>query len=91
VLVGKHVIDVPAGGWHLRPKGVVHAYWNSGTATSRAIELYVPGGYEAFMKALVKLFAKSATPARAEVDSLGKNTTLFLPGTDCRSYWKNTA
>jgi mannose-6-phosphate isomerase-like protein (cupin superfamily) len=72
VLVGKDVIDVPAGGWHLRPKGVVHAYWNSATATSGAIETYVPGGHEAFMKALVELFAKSATPARADVDSLGK-------------------
>ena len=79
VLVGEDVTDVPAGGWHLRPKGMVHAYWNAGTVTSRAIEMYVPGGHEAYMKALVELFAKSATPERADVDSPGKRfDTTFV-------------
>lgn len=79
VLVGEDVIDVPVGGWHLRPKGTVHAYWNSGKIPSRAIEMYLPGGHEDYMKALTELFATSAMPAQADVDRLGKKyDTAFV-------------
>jgi mannose-6-phosphate isomerase-like protein (cupin superfamily) len=65
IMVGEEVFVVPAGGWHLRPRGIVHTFWNSGTTPTRFIELYTPGGHEAYMKDLAKLFegGKRAKPA----------------------------
>jgi len=72
VLVGDEVVDVPAGAWHLRPRGKVHSYWNTGNVASRAIEMYIPGGHEEYMKALTELFANPVPPTPDEVGLLGK-------------------
>ncbi|MGH9710417.1 MAG: cupin domain-containing protein [Candidatus Acidiferrales bacterium] len=79
VMVGEKVTDLPAGAWHLRPKGQVHSFWNSGKVPSRAVELYIPGGHEEFMKALTEIFAKSERPPRDEIENLGKKyDTTFV-------------
>jgi mannose-6-phosphate isomerase-like protein (cupin superfamily) len=62
VMVDGNVTAVPAGGWHLRPRGLVHTFWNSGPERARCIEIYVPGGHERYMMDLADLFENGARP-----------------------------
>jgi mannose-6-phosphate isomerase-like protein (cupin superfamily) len=72
VFVDGKVTAVPAGGWHLRPRGLVHSFWNSGPKPAKCIEIYVPGGHERYMQDLADLFVDGRRPQRAEVEALAK-------------------
>lgn len=70
VMVGDTVTAVPAGGWHLRPKGMVHSFWNSGAVPARTIDLCLPGGHESYMESLALLFENGNRPRPADFDRL---------------------
>lgn len=72
ILVGEEVFKVEAGGWHLRPRGIVHSFWNSGKLPAKFIELYLPGGHETYMQQLTDLFINGRKPKPEEVDALAK-------------------
>lgn len=40
VLEGDKVVEVKAGGWHYRPRGIVHTFWNGHDAPAKFIDLY---------------------------------------------------
>jgi len=40
VLEGDRVVEVRAGGWHLRPRGLVHTFWNGSDAPASFIDLF---------------------------------------------------
>lgn len=42
VLEGDQTREVPAGGYHFRPRGVVHTFWNGHDAPAKFIDMY-PG------------------------------------------------
>ena len=69
ILVDTQVTAVPAGGWHLRPRGLIHAFWNAGPGQARCVEIYVPGGHERFMNELADLF-QNGHPKREAVSAL---------------------
>lgn len=46
VLVGDETAAAASGAWTLKPRGVLHSMWNSGTAPARIIEVLPPGGSE---------------------------------------------
>jgi len=69
IMVEDQVTAVRAGGWHLRPRGRIHAFWNSGTVQARCVEIYVPGGHERFMNELADLF-ENGPPKRDAVQAL---------------------
>ncbi|MEO5943841.1 MAG: cupin domain-containing protein [Ferruginibacter sp.] len=71
IMVGEEVFEVKAGGWHLRPRGIVHTFWNTGDIPAKFIELYAPGGHEAYMKGLTKLFEGNKRPTAADLKKLG--------------------
>ena len=71
VLVGETTYEVPAGGWHLRRRGVMHAFWNAGTVPARSIEIYIPGGHEAFMKEIAAVFQSNPRPEQKLMDEIG--------------------
>ena len=62
VMVDGNVTVVPAGGWHMRPRGLVHTFCNSGPERARCIEIYVPGGHDRYMMDLADLFENGAHP-----------------------------
>lgn len=70
IMVEDEVFTVPEGGWHLRPRGMTHTFWNSGKKQARVIELYAPGGHENYMQDLAKLFEKGANPNPADLQKL---------------------
>ncbi|MBC7891368.1 MAG: cupin domain-containing protein [Sphingobacteriaceae bacterium] len=40
VLEGDQIREIPAGGWHFRPRGVVHTFWNGHDQPARFIDMY---------------------------------------------------
>ena len=69
ILTGDQVTEVPAGGWHLRPRGLIHAFWNAGSKPARCVEIYVPGGHERYMNELADLF-ENGPPTKGAVQAL---------------------
>jgi mannose-6-phosphate isomerase-like protein (cupin superfamily) len=85
IMVGETVHEVPAGGWHLRPRGQVHAFWNSSKVPVKAIEIYLPGGHEEYLQELAALFADGKRPSREVLTALGETNDVHwdfekLPG-----------
>ncbi len=75
IMVDNQVTAVPAGGWHLRPRGLIHAFWNAGSTKARCLELYIPGGHERFMNELADLF-ENGRPKRADVLALATHNDI---------------
>lgn len=70
VLCGTELQEVPAGGWHLRPRGLVHTFWNSGPLPARTIDICLPGGHERYMKELASLFEDGKRPVPGAMQQL---------------------
>lgn len=61
ILVGNEVHEVKAGGWHLRPRGIVHTFWNSGDQIARCTDMYFNQNFEDFLEELFfKIFPDMA-------------------------------
>jgi len=52
VLMGDQVVEVTAGSWHLRPRGIVHVVWNSGNENLRLIDMYFNQNFEDYLEEL---------------------------------------
>lgn len=52
ILLGDEVIEVPAGSWHLRPRGIVHVVWNAGDKNLRLIDMYFNQNFEDYLEEL---------------------------------------
>jgi len=72
IMVGEEIFTLKPGAWHLRPRGIVHSFWNSGKVPAKFIELYIPGGHEAYMQELTTLFIGGRMPKPEEVDAVAK-------------------
>ncbi|GAB3933980.1 cupin domain-containing protein [Mucilaginibacter myungsuensis] len=70
IMVGDEVFKVNAGDWHLRPRGIVHTFWNDGKVPAKFIEICAPGGHEAYMSELSELFVNNARPKPGDLDKL---------------------
>jgi quercetin dioxygenase-like cupin family protein len=52
----------------VKPRGLVHAFWNAGDAPARLLELISPAGFEAYFAAMAHLFASNEPdPTRGAV------------------------
>ncbi len=56
VLIGDDVVEVPTGGFILKPRGIAHAFWNPGPEPAAVLELVAPGGFEQYFLELADLF-----------------------------------
>lgn len=52
VLMGDEVVEVSTGSWHLRPRGIVHVVWNSGSENLRLIDMYFNQNFEDYLEEL---------------------------------------
>jgi mannose-6-phosphate isomerase-like protein (cupin superfamily) len=52
ILMGDDVVEVSAGSWHLRPRGIVHVVWNSGNENLRLIDMYFNQNFEDYLEEL---------------------------------------
>ncbi|MFM2326259.1 MAG: hypothetical protein RIR31_461 [Bacteroidota bacterium] len=52
VMVAGKVEEILAGGWHLRPRGIEHTFWNSADTPLRFIDMYFNQNFEDFLEEL---------------------------------------
>lgn len=57
VRVGDEEFEAPQGSYLVRPRGVVHAFWNPADDPARTVEVVVPAGFEAFFEELAEAAA----------------------------------
>jgi quercetin dioxygenase-like cupin family protein len=50
VLVGDTVYEVEAGGWHLRPRGLVHTFWNATDKPAVGLDCYFQQPFEDYLE-----------------------------------------
>ena len=50
VLVDKEVVEVQAGGWHLRPRKITHTFWNASDKPLRFIDMYFNQPFEEYLE-----------------------------------------
>lgn len=68
VLVGTDVVEVKAGAWHLRPRGITHTFWNASDAPLRFIDMYFHQAFEEYLEAIFH----TLTPANGYPDNSEK-------------------
>jgi len=52
VMVEDTVYEVPAGGWHFRPRGIVHTFFNNSDKPFRGIDMYFNQNFEDYLEEL---------------------------------------
>ena len=52
IMVEETIYEVKAGGWHLRPHGIVHTFWNATNKPVRYIDMYFNQNFEDFVEEL---------------------------------------
>ena len=55
--IGDTVVSAEPGSLVLAPKGIPHTYWNPGPGRARYLELFAPGGLEAYFEQIATLLA----------------------------------
>jgi len=53
--VGDDEFTADPGSWILKPRGVMHTFWNAGPGPARIIELLTPGRFERFFREMAEL------------------------------------
>jgi len=77
ILVGDEVFTVNAGDWHLRPRGIVHTFWNESNQPAKFIDIYLPGGHEEYMVELAALFENNNKPKPADFIKLANKYDII--------------
>jgi mannose-6-phosphate isomerase-like protein (cupin superfamily) len=68
VLVGTEVVEVQAGGWHLRPRMITHTFWNASDKPLHFIDMYFNQPFEEYLE---RIFHQ-LTPENGYVDGSDK-------------------
>ena len=50
--VGEETFRAPAGSYVIKPRGLVHSFWNASAEQATVIEVVVPGAFEEFFDAI---------------------------------------
>ena len=50
ILIGEDVVEVQAGGWHLRPRLIKHTFWNASDKPLRFVDMYFNQPFEEYLE-----------------------------------------
>jgi mannose-6-phosphate isomerase-like protein (cupin superfamily) len=50
VMVEGEEVEIQAGGWHLRPRGLTHTFWNASDQPLRFVDMYFNQPFEEFLE-----------------------------------------
>jgi len=50
ILIGEDVVEVEAGGWHLRPRLIKHTFWNASDNPLRFVDMYFNQPFEEYLE-----------------------------------------
>jgi mannose-6-phosphate isomerase-like protein (cupin superfamily) len=62
VLVDGQEVQVEAGGWHFRPRGLEHTFWNASEKPLRFIDMYFNQDFELFLEQIFHVYTPDKYP-----------------------------
>ena len=82
---GEREVVLGSGGYITKPRGEMHAMWNSGTVPARMIEIISPAGFEHFFRELAEMVGSDAAdrdqvPVLQTVTACASATPTGFPG-----------
>lgn len=67
ILIGNDIVEVQAGGWHLRPRMLKHTFWNNSDKSLRFIDMYFNQPFEEYLELVFhELTAEKGYPDGSE-------------------------
>jgi mannose-6-phosphate isomerase-like protein (cupin superfamily) len=87
VMVGNDVVEVPAGGWHFRPRNLRHTFWNASEQPLRFVDMYFNQPFELFLERIFheltpeKGFPEGSSQLRQEHERLNEQYGLVYAST----------
>lgn len=60
--VGDQVLQGTPGCYIIKPRGILHTFWNAGPGPARLIEIISPAGFEKFFTEIAGLFQGGGSP-----------------------------
>jgi len=76
VLIGEEVYRATAGSYILKPRGVLHAFWNPGPEPARIIEIISPAGFEKYFEELAEILSAGGPPDVPRLEELANQYGL---------------
>jgi quercetin dioxygenase-like cupin family protein len=76
VRVGEWEAEVGPGSYVIKPRGILHTFWNPGPAPARVLEIISPAGFEKFFDELAALMGGGLEPDDERVYSLSERYGL---------------
>ncbi len=70
ILLGDEVVEIKAGGWHMRPRMIKHTFWNASDQPLRFIDMYFNQPFEEYLEAIFhNLTPENGYPSGSEKKS----------------------
>jgi len=67
ILIGDDIVEVQAGGWHLRPRMLKHTFWNASDKPLHFIDMYFNQPFEEYLELIFhELTAEKGYPEGSE-------------------------
>ena len=85
VLVGGEIVEVQAGGWHLRPRMIEHTFWNATGSALRFIDMYFNQPFELYLERIFfeltpqNGFEEGSPEKIRELDALNQKFGVIFP------------
>ena len=70
VKLGDQIVSAGPGSYVLKPRGQWHTYWNGGDDDLRLMEMFIPGGFDAYFQWLSTMLTSGDKPGRSAVRAL---------------------
>lgn len=70
VLIGDEEFRAGAGSYVLKPRGVLHAFWNAGPEPARVLEIISPAGFERYFEELAGVLSAGGEPDLARISEI---------------------
>ena len=80
VLIGEEEFRAGAGSYVLKPRGVLHAFWNPGHEPARILEIISPAGFERYFEELAGVLSAGGPPDLGRISEIagGHGLTFHL-------------
>jgi len=71
VLIGDEIVEIKAGGWHMRPRMIKHTFFNASDQPLRFIDMYFNQPFEEYLEAIFhQLTPENGYPSNSEKKGL---------------------
>jgi mannose-6-phosphate isomerase-like protein (cupin superfamily) len=76
VLIGEEEFLAGPGTYVLKPRGVPHAFWNTGPEPARILEIISPAGFERYFEELAEVLSAGGPPDLGRISEIASSYGL---------------